>query len=180
MKRQRRRACRACHEKFYPDCRQKDHQRHCSKPSCQTKRRNQNIRDWYLKNPDCLKYQRDLTGLWFKERPSYQRTYRKNHPGIVQANRKDTKLRMRRIRGLNLFDKTNSMFSELIEDKADKCFLNTRRGWLHLRLKKQTRYTEYGRLCENLAQITPRRVWPFGHRVYDLGRIVVRFKKTPP
>ena len=179
MKRRRRRTCRSCHEKFYPDYRQKDRQWHCSKPPCQIYRRNQNILDWYLKNPDCLKYQQDLTRLWFKEHSGYQKAYRLNHPGIVQKNRKDTKIRMRRIRGQNLFDKTNSMFSELVENKADKCFLNVRSGWMHLRLIKQTRYTQYGRLCENFGKFTPRKVWPFWGKMYDLGRIVLD-KKAPP
>ena len=173
MKRHRRRTCRSCREKFYPDTRLKDRQWHCSKPSCQTKRRSQNIRNWYTKNPDCLRYQRNLTGRWFKEHPDYQTSYRRKHPDIVRKNRKDTRIRMSRIRARRLFDKTNSMFSELTQNKADKCFLNVRSGWLHLRLIKQTRYTEYGRLCQDLGH-APRKVRPFKQAMVDLGWIVTK------
>ena len=179
MKRRRRRTCRSCREKFYSDTRQKNRQWHCAKPSCQTRRRSQNIRDWYSRNPDCLKYQRDLTCQWFKEHPDYQIAYRRKHPGIVRQNRKDTRIRMSHIRARNLFDKTNSMFSELTRNKADKCFLNARSGWMHLRLIKQTRYAGYGRLCENFANITPRKVRSFGAKIYDLGRVLV-VRRVPP
>lgn len=171
IERRRKRSCRACHKKFYPDYRQKKHQQHCSAVSCQTTRRSQNVQDWYLKNPDCLRYQRDLTRAWFRERPDYQGVYRNTHPSIVCKNRLDSKTRMRRKRGQILFDKTNSMFSQLLRDKADKCYLNIRSRWVHLRLIKQTRYTRYGVICQNLG-IAPKKVRPFRQPMVDLEWIL--------
>lgn len=176
--RRRKRTCRICSQKFYPDCRQKNRQYCCGRSSCQSKRRSRNIRDWYLKNPDCLKYQQDLTRQWFLDHPGYRRHYRSAHPEAALKNRQDTRERMRGIRSRKLFEKTNSMFSEVVENKADKCFLNARSGWLHLRLKKQTRYTEYGRLCQDLGH-APRIMRPFGQAMYDLGQIVAE-KRPPP
>ena len=176
--RRRKRTCRICREMFYPDCRQKDRQHCCGRPSCQSKRNSQNNRRWYLKNPDCLTYQQYLTRQWFLSHPDYRKRYRANHPKITLKNRQDTRLRMRGIRSQKLFEKTNSMFLEALENKSDRCFLNTRSGWVHLRLKKQTRYTEYGRACQDLGH-TPRIVRPFGQAMYNLGQIVTE-KRPPP
>lgn len=177
-KRRRQRTCRACHKKFYPDYRQRQHQRHCPGLSCQTIRRSQNIKDWYLKNPDCLKYQQELTRRWFKEHLHYQKTYRLNHPQKVCKNRQDAKTRMRRLRDKKVFDKTNSIMSQLIENKADKCYLNAQSGWVHLCLIKQTRYTKHLRLCQTPAKVTPRKALAFGTRLYDLGSLLVN--QRPP
>jgi hypothetical protein len=168
-----------CHEKFYPDYRQKGRQYSCARTLCQSKRRNLNNRDWYQKNPDCLEYQRHLTREWFLDHPGYQNAWRLDHPETVPKNRRDTKRRMRGIRSRSLFEKTNSIFSEALGNKRDKCFLNARSGWVHLRLKKQTRYTEYKRLCEDLAHIHPKKVRPFGERIYDLGPLF-EARKAPP
>lgn len=176
--RRRKRTCRICRGMFYPDYRQKDRQYCCGRRSCQSKRRSQNNRDWYLKNPDCLKYQRDLTRQWFLDHPDYRCIYWNAHPETVIKNRQDTRRRMRAIRSCGMFEKTNSMFLEVVGNKADKCFLNARSGWVHLRLKKQTRYTDYGRLCQTLGHV-PRIVRPFGQVMYDLGQIVAD-RKIPP
>lgn len=176
--RRRKRACLICRDKFYPDCRQRNRQYCCGRPSCQSKRRSRNNREWYLKNPDCLAYQQDLTRQWFLGHPDYPNAWRAAHPKVVLKNRQDTRQRMRKIRSKKLFEKTNSMFLEVLENKSDKCFLNARSGWMHLRLKKQTRYTEYGRLCQGMGHM-PRIVRPFGKPLYDLGRIMVE-KKPPP
>lgn len=177
MKRHRSRRCQVCKEKFYPDARQKNRQRCCSGQSCQNSRHNRNVHDWYLKNPDCLEYQRAQTRVWFKDHPRYQRAYRKTHPEVLFQNRWATKARMRRLRGEKVFEKMNSSFLEVLGNKSDRCFLNTRSGWMHLRLKKQTRYTEYGRLCQDRGH-TPRIIRPFGGALYDLGQIVA--EKSPP
>lgn len=178
IKRRRQRTCRACHKKFYPDYRQRQTQGHCPELSCQRTRRGQNIQDWYLKNPDCLQYQRDLTHRWFKEHPHYQKTYRLNHPQKVCKNRQDAKIRMRRRRDKSVFDKTNSIMSQLVENKADKCYLNARSGWVYLRLIKQTRYTKHLRLCQTPVKVTPGKVLVFGKSLYDLGSILAG--KRPP
>ena len=135
-------------------------------------------RPWYLKNPDCLQYQRDLTHRWFKEHPHYQKTYRLNHPQKVCKNRQDAKIRMRRRRDKSVFDKTNSIMSQLVENKADKCYLNARSGWVYLRLIKQTRYTKHLRLCQTPVKVTPGKVLVFGKSLYDLGSILAG--KRPP
>jgi len=178
VKRLRSRRCQVCGEKFYPDARQKNRQRCCFRQSCQNSRHNRNVRDWYLKNPDCLEYQRAQTRAWFKDHPRYQRTYRKARPGVLFQNRRATKARMRRLRSGKAFEKMNSSFLEVLGDKSDKCFLNTRSGWMHLRLKKQTRYTEYGKLCQNLGH-APRIRRPFGQAMYDLGQIAADWKRPP-
>jgi hypothetical protein len=176
--RRRKRACRICRRMFYPDCRQRSRQYCCGHPSCQSKRRNLNNRNWYLKNPDCLQYQQGLTRQWFLNHPDYRITCRANHPETALKNRQDTRRRMRDIRNFKLFEKTNSMFSEVVENKADKCFLNTRSGWVYLRLKKQTRYTEYGRLCKDWGHAA-RIVRPFRQAMYDLGQIAAE-QRPPP
>src|SRR3989338_8267629 len=178
IKRRRKRSCQACQKKFYPDYRQRQRQRHCPEQSCQIIRRSQNTKDWYLKNPDCLQYQQDLTRRWFKEHPDYQRIYRANHPLKVSKNRQDVKTRMRRLRDKDVFDKTNSIMSQLIANKGDRCYLNTRSGWVHLCLIKQTRYTKHLRLCQTPAKVTPRKVVAFGRSLYDLGPLLAN--QRPP
>ena len=172
-KRQRKRKCRHCGKSFLPDCRQKTKQHHCSEPACQTVRSNGNIRDWYQKNPDCLEEQRKTTKQWFKNHPDYWPIYRRTNPDKTRNNRINTKARMRQNRDQKLFAKTNSIFSQLVDNKADRCFLSERSGWLHLRLQKQTRYTRYRRLCKNLAGIHPKRKSLPASKVYDLGRVVM-------
>ena len=179
MKRQRSRRCRLCGKQFYPDIRQKDRQRYCSKEFCQKTRHNRNVREWYLKNPDCLRYQRAQTRRWAKEHPGYQKSYWKAHPQSLLQNRQTTKIRMRQLRGKKVFEKMNSSFLELIKHKQDKCYLNARSGWVHMRLKKQTRYTRYLRVCQDIAQRRPKRVRPLSGMVYDLADVVA-YKTSPP
>ena len=176
--RRRKPPCRICREMFYPDYRQRNRQYCCGRPSCQSKRRSRNNRSWYLENPDCLAYQQDLTRQWFLNHPGYRKRWWAAHPEATLKNRQDTRGRMKDIRNRKLFEKTNSMFSEVLGNKSDRCFLNTQSGWMHLRLKKQTRYTEYGRLCHALGH-APRILRPFGQAMYDLGQIVVE-KRRPP
>ena len=178
IRRRRKRTCRICRGMFYPDFRQKDRQYSCSRSACQSNRRNKNNRSWYLKNPDCLTYQQDLTRQWFLSHPDYLKRWWMTHPEATLKNRHDTRQRMRGIRSKKLFEKTNSMFSQVIENKGDKCFLNTRSGWVYLRLKKQTRYTEYGKLCQDLGH-APRIVRPFGQAMYNLGQIVAENRPPP-
>ena len=178
--RRRARACRICREKFYPDCRQKGRQYACARAPCQSDRSVRNNRRWYLENPDCLAHQRSLTREWHASHPGYQTAYRLKNPETVTQNRRDTAQRMTRIRRKKLFEKTNSSFSQLVDSKWDKCFLNARSGWLHLRLKKQTRYTEYARSCEDLARIHPRKVRPFGGRIYNVGHVLTQKNRPPP
>lgn len=177
MKRHRSRRCQVCGGKFYPDIRQKNRQRCCSRESCQDVRHSQNVRDWYLKNPDCLKYQRAQTRHWFKNHPDYQKAYRQTHPGVLLENRQATKVRMSLLRNKKVFDKMNSSFLELVGIQRDECYLNTRSGWVHMRLKKQTRYAKYARLCKDAACQGPRKVRPLSGRVYNLA---AAFAQRPP
>jgi len=171
--RQRKRKCGHCGKSFLPDYRQKTKQHHCSKPACQRIRRNNNVKNWYQKNPECFAEQRKTTKQWFKDRPNYWPAYRRINLDKTRKNRYNTKIRMRQNRDQKLFAKINSIISQLVDNKADKCFLNERSGWLHMRLQKQTRYTRYRRLCKNLAGIYPKREPLPASKVYDLGRVVM-------
>ncbi len=151
--RHRKRHCLNCHKPFLPNPRLKARQRHCSNPLCQKKRRNQNIRDWYKRNPDCLEYQRDKTREWFKKHPSYSCDRRANKPSLRDKNSLDSRARMCLKRRKDLFDKTNSIFSQLIDVKRDKCFLTKGRKWLVVCLTKQTRLRRIGALWQNRPTI---------------------------
>lgn len=148
-KRRRQRHCLNCGCLFLPDPRSRGRQRHCSAEDCQRKRRNADIRNWYRRNPDCLEYQRQLTRQWFKAHPHYSRRRRADNPCLLIQNRLKTRSRMRRIRGRRLFDKTNSIISQLNGNKQDTCFLTKGRRWLLLGLTKQTRLRFSKALWEN-------------------------------
>ena len=148
-KRQRQKRCLTCRCLFMPDRRSKDKQRHCSGADCQRIRRNANIRDWYWRNPDCLESQQQSTRDWFKDHPDYSRQRRLDNPSVRRKNCLQSKIRMRKIRSRRLFDKTNSIISQLNGNKQDKCFLTRSRRWLVLGLTKQTRWRSSKVLWEN-------------------------------
>jgi len=122
-RRRRRRHCRHCGCLFLPDRRSKGKQRYCSSETCQKERRNVNIRDWYERNPDCLEYQRGLTRQWFKSHPDYSLTRRLKNPALRKENLLKTRRRMRVLCRRELFDKTNSILTQLNKRQEDKCIL---------------------------------------------------------
>ena len=174
-RRRRRRHCRYCGCLFLSDRRLKGKQRYCSSEACQRDRRNVNIRDWYKRNPDCLEYQRGLTRQWFKSHPGYSRTRRLKNPTLRKENLLKTRHRMRVLRRRELFDKTNSILTQLNKRQGDKCILTKSRRWLLIGLTKQTRWRSSKVLWENYS---PRRIrLPVLRAGYDLSAEL--FKNGP-
>ena len=147
--RRRKRRCLNCGHLFDPNYRCKEKNRHCSDADCQRKRRNANIRDWYSRNPESLEYQKGLVRQWFRDHHDYSHNRRKHDPILRRENRLQTKIRMRRIRNRQLFDKTNSLISQLNGNQEDKCYLTRDRKWLICGLTKQTRLRSSKVLWEN-------------------------------
>jgi hypothetical protein len=145
----RRKHCLCCAELFEPDPRSKGKQRYCSKTGCQTKRQRQNESDWRIRNPDCLAEQYKQTRLWHKARPDYSRQRRKNNPRLLQQNLNQTKLRMRKIRGKKMFDKSKVILTQLVGGKIDKCYLSNRSKWLLVRLTKASLLSKPGSVWDN-------------------------------
>ena len=73
--RAKRRKCRCCSEFFFPDYRNRDRQRYCSKPACQQASKQASQRRWlrkpanrdYFRGPDNAK----RVGDWRKAHPGY-------------------------------------------------------------------------------------------------------------
>jgi len=59
---------------------------------------------------------------------------------------------MRRKRQKHMFDKTNSILTELVGNKQDKCFLTKGRRWLLVGLTKQTRLRKAKYLWQNAGE----------------------------
>ena len=116
----RRRRCQFCGELFEPDPRTKGNQRYCSKNECQTIRQRLNERAWRLKNPECLQEQYERSRIWHKAHPDYNRQRRKKNPRFLQENRDQTKTRMQKIRGKEVFDKSKSILTQLVGGAFDK------------------------------------------------------------
>lgn len=132
----RQRRCLCCAELFEPDPRTKGKQRYCSKTACQTKRQRKNESSWRKRNPECLAEQYQRTRLWYKAHPDYSQQRRRNNPVLLEQNRCQTRLRMKKIRGEELFDKSKVILTQLIGAKVDKCYLARRSRWLLARLTK--------------------------------------------
>lgn len=132
----RRKHCLACKELFSPDSRSKGKQQYCSKESCQTYRQRQNEYSWRINNPDCLAYQRDQSRQWHRARPQYSQQRRKKDSKLARRNVEFTRERMRRRRKNTLFDKSKSIFTQLIGSDTDKCYLSKGSGWVIARLTK--------------------------------------------
>ncbi len=166
-RRRRRRHCRHCGSLFLPEHRLKGKQRYCSAEACQRHRRSGNIRDWYQRNPDCLGYQRELTRQWFRSHPGYSRTRRLQNPTLREENLLKTRSRMRVLRRRELFDKTNSIFTQLNKRQGDRCILTKGRRWLLVGLTKQTRWRSSKVLWENYS---PKKIrLPVLRNGYDLS-----------
>ena len=167
----RQRRCQWCGELFEPDPRTKGRQRYCSKPTCQTKRQRLNESAWRIKNPDCLDYQRGQSRLWNKAHPEYSRLRRLEYPLISQKNRDDTRVRMRKTRSLQLFDKSKVILTQLVERQADKCYLTQGSRWLMMRLTKASPLSKLMCMGDNRSRL--KRVvnrLPRGH-LYDLSGV---------
>ena len=135
-RRQRRKHCLACEELFDPDPRTKGKQRYCSKESCQAHRQRQNEYSWRINNPDCLADQREQSRQWHRDRPQYSKQRRKKDPKVARRNVEFTRERMRRKRMDTMFDKSKSIFTQLIGNKRDECYLTKGSGWVIARLTK--------------------------------------------
>ncbi len=170
--RTRRRRCRWCGELFEPDPRTKGRQRYCSKSTCQTKRQRRNESAWRIKNPDCLNYQREQSRLWHKAHPDCSRKRRLKHPRLLVKNRKDTRVRMRKVRFRRLFDKSKVILTQLIEKQADKCYLTHGYRWLMVRLTKASPLSRLPFIGDNRSRLkrAPNRL-PAGH-LYDLSDVL--------
>lgn len=166
--RTRRRHCRICGKLFKADRRLKKRQYACSKIDCQRIRQFGNVKDWYAGNPDCLKYRQELTRQWFRNHPLYSRKRRSKNLDLLLQNRLGTKQRMRIKRAQTVFDKTKSIVTQVVGKQVDKCLLNSR-GWMHMRLTKQSRLKRIPGICQNLGQSLSRTQMNFKGRLYDLS-----------
>lgn len=135
-KRTRRKHCLACTVIFEPDPRTKDKQKYCSNPNCQTIRQRKNERNWRKRNPECLKQQRQQTREWLKIHPKYSFQRRQKNPQVAKSNRINTRVRMKKIRQIKLFDKSKVILTQLSGDKQVKCYLTRGNQWLYMRLTK--------------------------------------------
>jgi len=173
----RRRRCCHCRQVFRPDPRLKGRQHSCSRPSCQTYRQRLNEKDWLTRHPESLAYKRQKTREWFRVRQDYSSRRRQKDPVLCEQNCRQTRLRMRQLRSKQMFDKTKSILTELVEGKGDKCYLTRASGWLHLRLTNPSRWRKGRALWENAGRLKPERMEFKRARVYDVSRAV--FSRAP-
>ena len=167
----RRKHCKYCGELFEPDPRTKGKQRYCSKTACQSKRQRLNELTWRLNNPDCLQEQYERSRLWYRARPNYSRQRRTVNPRLLQENRSQTRIRMRKIRTKELFDKSKSILTQLAGGKEDKYYLTQGHKWLLVRLTKASLLSRAGIACDNrrrFKQVT--NFLPQG-RLYELSSV---------
>ncbi len=165
----RRKRCKSCHELFDCDPRTKGKQKYCSQRECQGKRQRFNEQDWRLRNPDCLAYQREESRKWHKDHPDYSRQRRANCPEFLQCNRDQTRVRMQKLRGEKMFDKSKVILTQLTGGKEDDCYLTQGGKGLYVRLTKASPLSKTGSLRDNrqrFKRIVHR--LPRG-RLYDLS-----------
>jgi len=168
----RRKRCPCCKGLFEPDRRTKGSQRYCSKPECQTMRQRQNEQAWRQRNPDCLAYQQEQSRQWYKDHPDYGRQRRRDYPDLVVENRDDTRVRMQKKRGKEMFDKSKSIVMQLIGNSKDKCYLVHGGRGIYLSLTKASPLSKTGSVVDNRKDC--KRVancLPCG-RLYDLSRLL--------
>ena len=135
-KRTRRKHCLACAVLFEPDPRTKGNQKYCSKPNCQTIRQRKNEKNWRKRNPECLEQQRQQTRKWFKTHPKYSFQRRQKNPRVAKSNHMNTRVRMKKIRQIRLFDKSKVILTQLSGNKEVRCYLTRGNQWLYMRLTK--------------------------------------------
>jgi len=171
LPRKRRKHCICCEELFSPDPRTKGNQLYCSKDECQTKRQRKNELNWRINNPDCLEDQRKQSRQWYKKHPNYSKERRSGNPVLLEKNRKETKVRMRKIRGKKMFDKSKVIMTQLIGSKGKNCYLTQGSRWLMIRLTKASLLMKTGSFWDNrkdfkcVANRIPR------DRLYDLSGV---------
>jgi len=176
----RQKRCHGCHDLFTPDPRTKGKQEYCSREACQKKRQRRNEKAWRKRNPDCVKEQQNQTRKWHKARPGYSRARRRRNPGLAERNRKQTQLRMRKLRDENRFDKSKLILRQLTKNKGDKCYLDSSCRWIYVRLTKASTLLNMGVLRDNRdkwRQVTrplPRR------KLYDLSADIFDYHASGP
>ncbi len=148
----RRKRCLFCKGLFQPDPRTKGKQRYCSKELCQGKRQRKNERDWRKRNPECVDSQYEQTRQWFKSHPQYSAQRRANNPKILDKNRHQTRVRMKKIRTKQLFDKSKVILTQIVGGKSDKCYLARGGSWLLVRLTKASPLSRLKCLRHNVIQ----------------------------
>ena len=148
--RPRRKHCVSCRELFDPDPRSKDKQHYCSKTDCQTIRQRRNEKDWRKRNPDCVAHHAQK---WRKNHPDYNRQRRAHHPELLPGNREQTSLRMQKLRGKRMCEKSKSIVTELTGAKADKCYLTQGGRGLYVRLTKASPLSKSGSIGDNRHQL---------------------------
>ena len=169
-KHRRRKKCQSCRELFQPNPRTKGKQKYCSNPECQAVRQRQNEKDWRARNPDCLAYQQEQSRQWLRNHPKYSQKRRADDPELLVKNRDQTKVRMQKMRGKRMFDKSKVILTQLVGGKADKCYLTRGGKGLYVCLTKASPLSRRGSLGDNrnrFKRITNR--LPRG-RLYDLSR----------
>jgi len=93
------RCCSYCQQAFQPSKRRPD-QAVCSRPECQTRRRNEYRRRKRLTDPEYAQVVCDSRRKWREAHPDYQKNYWRTHPKAATRNRqqqcqRDQKRRVR-------------------------------------------------------------------------------------
>jgi len=148
----RRKRCKCCKDLFTPDPRTKGKQRYCSKSECQTKRQRQNERGWRRRNPDCLADQQEQSRQWHRDHPDYSHQRRANDPELLELNRDQTRVRMRKIRSKRMFDKSKVILTQVAGGKVDKCYLTHGGKGLYVCLTKASPLSKRGALRDNRSR----------------------------
>ena len=169
QKRSRRKHCKCCDELFTAERRGHARQRYCSKAACQTVRQRKNEKDWCQNNPKVVAYDKSR---WLKKHPDYSRKRREADPALEEKNRRDTKIRMQKMRTKVVFDKNKVTLTQMVDKKADKCCL-MRGKWIFLRLTRVSPWTKAaimrhtcGKRLKRIANRLPK------SKVYDLTGIL--------
>ncbi len=167
----KRKRCQCCKELFYTDPRTKGKQEYCSKKECQKKRQRKNESDWRKRNRDCFLDQYKQSRQWHKDHPGYSKKKRAADPVLLDKNRQGTKIRMRKIRGKKMFDKSKVIMTQLAGTKEKNCYLTQGKTWLIVRLTKASLLLKSGSLPDNHRnfKFTSDRI-DFG-RLYDISGV---------
>ena len=123
------------------------------------------------KTPIALTISADYRAYGTKPIPSTAGYAAWNTPSSRKKNRDDTRVRMRKTRSLQLFDKSKVILTELVERQADKCYLTQGSRWLMMRLTKASPLSRLMYMRDNRSRL--KRVvnrLPRGH-LYDVSSI---------
>ena len=110
--------CEICHQWFSPHPRA-PHQRCCSKPACQKKRKARAKKTWWLKNPDYGKSRNPKIRTWAREHPNYWCKYRKKHPDYVRKERQRRRSAHKRAKNAAKQDAVRKIAVEKLESIRD-------------------------------------------------------------